>query len=106
MTIASVNVNSLWLHINEIRALVNNLGIHILAINDTKLDGTIDALVSIDGYFIKRRDRNRNDGGVALYIKNSNVDNCSISVDLPESSLESLCLEVKPFPAAPFLVFA
>ena len=75
--------------------------------NETKLDGTIDdALVSIDGYSIKRHDRNRNGGGVALYIKDSIVDKCSIRVDLPESSLESLCLEVKPFRAAPFLVFA
>ena len=78
-----------------------------MAINETKLDGTIDdALVSIDGYSIKRRDRIRNSGGVALYIKDSIVDKCSIRVDPPESSLESLCLEVKPFRAAPFLVFA
>ena len=90
MAIASLNVNSLLLHIDEIRTLVKNLGIHILAINETKLDGTIDvALVSIDGYSIKRRDRNRNGGGVALYIKDSIVDKCSIRVDLPESSLES-----------------
>ena len=76
-------------------------------INETKLDGTIDdALVGIDGYSIKRRDRNRNGGGVAIYIKDSIVDKCSIRVDLPESSLESLCLEVLPFRAAPFLVFA
>ena len=106
-SIASLNVNSLLLHIDEIRTLVKDLGIHILAINETKLDGTIDdALVSIDGYSIKRRDRNRNGGGVALYIKDSNIDKCSIRVDLPESSLESLCLEIKPFRAVPFLIFA
>ena len=78
-----------------------------MAINETKLDGNIDdALLSIDGYSIKRRDRNRNGSGVALYVKDSIVEKCSIRVDLPESSLESLCLEVKPFRAPPFLVFA
>ena len=49
--IASVNVNSLLLHIDEIRTLVKDLGIHILAINETKLDENInDDLVSIEGY--------------------------------------------------------
>ena len=32
MAIASLNVNSLLLHIDEIRTLVKDLGIHILAI--------------------------------------------------------------------------
>ena len=91
MAITSLNVNSLLLHIDEIRTLVMDLGIHILAINETKFDGTIDeALVGIDGYFIKRCDRNRNVGGVAICIKDSIVDKCSICVDLPESSLASL----------------
>ena len=65
MTIASLNVNSLLLHIDEIRILVKELGIQILAINETKLDNTIDDnLVDIDGYTIKRCDRDRN--GVVL----------------------------------------
>ena len=61
MTIASLNVNSLLLHIDEIPILVKELGIQILAINETKLDNTIDDnLVDIDGYTIKRCDRDRN----------------------------------------------
>lgn len=63
-----------------------------------------DALVNIDGYSIKRCDSNRNGGGIALYINDSTVDKCSIRVNLPESLLESWCLEVKPSRAAPFLV--
>ena len=51
--VASLNVNSLLLHIDEIRATVKELGIHILAINETKLDGHIaDELVDIDGFSI------------------------------------------------------
>ena len=38
MVIASFIVNSLLLHIDEIRTLLKDLGIHILAINETKLD--------------------------------------------------------------------
>ena len=48
MPIASLNVNSLLLHIDEIRMLINELGIHILALNETKLDKSIDdSLVGI-----------------------------------------------------------
>ena len=38
MVVASFNVNSLMLHIDEIRLLIKELGIHILAINETKID--------------------------------------------------------------------
>ena len=63
-------------------------------------------MISVDGYSIKRCDRNRKGGGVALYIKDSILEKCSIRNDLPESSLEALCLEVKSVRAAPFLIFA
>ena len=42
MTIATLTVNILLLHIDEIRMLVKELGIHILAVNETQLDDTID----------------------------------------------------------------
>ena len=38
MAIASQNVNGLRSHLDEVRLLTNNLGIHILALNETKLD--------------------------------------------------------------------
>lgn len=66
MTIASINVNRLLCHIDEIRLLVKDLEIQILAVNETKIDDKMyDNLVSIEDYSIKRNDRNRNDGGVA-----------------------------------------
>ena len=107
MTIASLNVNSLLLHIDEIRILVKELGIQILAINETKLDNTIDDnLVDIDGYTIKRCDRDRNGGGVAVYLKDTLLDKYTVREDVPKSFLELLCVEVKPVRAAPFLVMA
>ena len=107
MTIASLNVNSLLLHIDEIRILVKELGIQILAINETKLDNTIDDnLVDIDGYTIKRCDRDRNGGGVAVYLKDTLLGKYTLREDVPKSFLELLCVEVKPVRAAPFLVMA
>ena len=39
--------------------------------NETRLDGTIDNNeVNITGYDLIRKDRNRNGGGVAIYIRN------------------------------------
>ena len=107
VVVASLNVNSLLLHIDEIRATVKELGIHILAINETKLDGHIaDELVDIDGFSIKRCDRNRNGGGVAIYVKDNLFDKCSVREDVPVSSLEAVCIECKPVRSAPFIVFA
>ena len=46
--------------------------IDILGLNETKLHKTIpDSQVDIEGYDILHRDRNRNGGGVALYIRQS-----------------------------------
>ena len=50
--------------------LVNELVIHILVINEAKLDFIIDdSLGDIDGYTIKRCDHDRNGCGVAAYLK-------------------------------------
>ena len=107
MTIASLNVNSLLLHIDEIRMLVSELGIHILALNETKLDRSIDdSLVGIEGYTLKRCDRDRHGGGVAIYIKDTLLDKFTVREDLPKSNLELVCIEIKPVRAAPFFVIA
>ena len=46
---------------------------YIMAVTETKLDPNLDAssIVHLDNYVLLRRDRNKNGGGVALYIYNS-----------------------------------
>ena len=41
MVIASLNINGLRSHLDETKLLLNEKGIHILALNETKLDGSI-----------------------------------------------------------------
>ena len=95
------------LHIDEIRLLIKELGIHILAINETKIDKNVhDDLVSIDCYMIKRCDRKRFGGGVAIYIRDTIFDKCTVPDDLSQSTLEALSIEVKPVRSAPFVVLA
>ena len=51
MLTPSLNVNGLRSHLDEVRLVLNNLGIQILALNETKLDSSIaKELTDISGY--------------------------------------------------------
>ena len=78
--------------------------IDILGLNETKLDKTIpDSQVDIEGYDILRHDRNRNGGGIALYIRQSlnyvNRQDLSFHEDI-----EILTVEIKKPKSRPFLL--
>ncbi len=54
---ASLNINSLLLHIDELRVFMSSSKIDILMINETKLDSTIhDNEVYVTAFEIARRD--------------------------------------------------
>ena len=101
--IASLNVNSLLKHIDEIRHVLLSASFDIFAINESKIDELIpDNEISIPGYNLIRRDRNRAGGGVVLYIR----DNIPFSdrEDLVPSSLEMVCAEISRPHSKSFLV--
>ena len=65
------NIRSLYRNMDEIRVLHDN-DIHVLALNETLLDVSIhDNELRIQDYDLIRKDRNRNGGGVAIYIQSS-----------------------------------
>ena len=75
----------------------------ILTLNETRLDDSIlDSEIKISGYDIIRRDRNRNGGGVAMYIR-SNISFTN-RTDLVREALEQICIEVTKSKSKPFLV--
>ena len=77
--------------------------IDILAVNETRLDDTISSdEVTVPGYALKRSDRNRDGGGVALYIRNTINYECLF--DLEYESLESIGIEVIKLKAKSFIV--
>ncbi|CAH3112823.1 unnamed protein product [Pocillopora meandrina] len=82
--LASLNINSLSVHIDELRILLSDRPIDILAINETKLDDTIgDNEIHISGYESIRRDRStngRSGGGVCFFIRSE--INYSVRSDL------------------------
>ena len=94
-------MNGLVKHIDEIKLLLIEKNIHILAINETKLDETIeDNIISIDKYKLHSKDHNRHGGGVAIYIKED--INYAIRDDLPNHNLELICIRIQPFHSEPF----
>ena len=102
---ASLNVNSLIAKIDEIQLLVQNEKIDILAINETKIDHKIeDRLISLEDFSLCRYDRSRQGGGVALYVRNA--VRFKPRENLPNKSLELICIEVEPPNLNPFIVIA
>ena len=103
MAIATLNIYRLTTRIDEVRLVMEEKNIHILAINETKLDEFMpSSLVSVDGYSLERKDRNFFGGGVAIYIKNT--INYEVIKNIPETTLEILCIKVLPKQAEPFVI--
>ena len=56
LKIANLNVNSLMKHLDEIRLILNNNALDILAINESKIDNQIsNNEIHIDGFNIIRK---------------------------------------------------
>ena len=65
-----------------------------------------DSLVDIEGYTIKRCDRDRHGDGVAIYLKDALLGGPTVLEHVPNSALEFICIEIIPFHAASFVVMA
>ena len=92
-----LNCNSLLSKIDEIREFIKSTQPHVLCFSETKLDYSVkDAEVNIDNYSCLRKDRNRNGGGVAIFVHKSiaydqrldfhgNFENIFIDILLPKT---------------------
>ena len=90
-------------HIDELRILMNNKEIHVLAINETRLDNSIPIqLITVQGYSWIYKHRNRSGGGVGFYIKDS--INYRIRSDLNDPDIEILTIEIVKKNVKPFLI--
>ena len=100
---ACLNITSLPKHIDELRILLDTQWFDILAINETRLNDIVsDDEVDIRGYNIIRQDRNRNGGGVCIYIRTNII--YAIRSDLKSKKLESLSIEVQKPRSKPFVI--
>ena len=105
MKLASLNVNGLLSHLDEIKLLIRSLDVHVLALNEIKLDSNYpEEITSIPGYHQERQDRTSHGGGVSIYIRDSII--YKLLSDVPIIDLEIICVEINPPKSKSFLVLA
>ena len=98
-----LNIVSLIKNLEELKMLLYDNDIHVCALNETRLDGSInDNEVDIPHYTVVRKDRDRRGGGVAVYIHESinyeRLDHESVS------NLEAILISLKLKNAKPLLL--
>ena len=90
-----LNARSLLSKLSDVRLLVNNSKAAVLAVSETWLDGSVtDAEIELVGYTVVRKDRNRNGGGVCLYVRSDISYNPR--TDLLCDELESVWIDLLP----------
>ena len=102
LKIGHVNIDSLPSKTEELRFSLKNRTFDILAITESKCDNSIlDSELYIEDYIIVRKDRNRNGGGVAMYISSAisfkRLTQC-------ENDTESICIHVTSTDTEPITI--
>ena len=76
----------------ELRSIAEKSKVAVIGITETKLDKSVlDSEIDIENYTIIRRDRNRNGGGVACYIRS---DICFNELNIFSSEVENICFNI------------
>ena len=87
------NVRSLIPKIPEVQVLLARTKATVFAATETWLNGTVsDAEIQVPGFSVIRKDRNRNGGGVCLYIRNDVAFNPR--PDLSVDGMEAVWVEI------------
>ena len=98
-----VNARSLIPKLSEARILMAKTKAAVLAVTEAWLDESMtDAEIEIYGYVVQRNDRNRNGGGVCLYVRSDIAYNPR--PDLSTDDLESLWIDLLLPKTKPILV--
>ncbi len=98
-----LNIRSLPKHIDEVRILLANQCIDVLALNETRLDDSISNQdLFIQSYDLIRVDRSREGGGICLYVRNSL--NYLERKDLLKDNFEAVCIEICKPSTSSFIV--
>ena len=100
-----MNSRSLLPKLAEVRRLVRLTKATVIAITETWLDGSVrDAEIDVEGYSVVRQDRNRQGGGVLLYIRDGIAFN--LRPDLAVKGLEAVWVELLMPKSKGFLIGA
>lgn len=100
---AHLNICSLRNKIIELSSILLENKIHVVGISETHLDESFeDSTVNIQGYNVYRMDRDKNGGGVALYVQEHIP--AKVRQDLSMSGVEALWLQLHFPHAKPLLI--
>ena len=100
-----MNIRSLYYKHDEIKLLLAESNIDVLCLSETWLDSTIpDSQIHIPGYTLERKDRNREGGGVLMYIRHDISYDVRYDITSVSSHVENLWVEVKLSPTLPCLI--
>ena len=87
----------------RVQRVIRNVGVHIIASNETKLAPKFPKeLTSVVGYQQERLDRTCNGGGVSIYIMD--FIKYQRRLDIPTDDLEFIWIEVEPPKSGSFVV--
>ena len=104
---AIFNIASLLGKIDEFRIFMQKNPVDVIALNETCLDSTIpDTEVYVENFDVYRNDRNRNGGGVAVYMRSDSGFTYKAREDLMPSELEVVAIEMKKCNMKPTVVIA
>ena len=103
---AALNINILFAHLDALKFFVLDFKIDVLAINETKIDSSVnDNEIYLPGFEVLRKDRSvngRSGGGVCIYLRR-NI-NYQIGDDLCDDQLECIVVEIIRPHSRPFIV--
>ena len=103
LRIASYNIVSLSKHKNELETLINDQNLDVIGLNERRLERSIpNSVVNMNEYIIYRKDRNAAGGGVATSVRETLRH--SQRIDISDSDLEIICIEVMPKNAKNFII--
>ena len=103
LKVCFLNIRGLFKHLDELRLFSDEHSPHLIYLNETKLDSDVaDNELRLEGFHeIFRKDRDKNGGGVAIYVR-SNIK-CKIREDF-DDDLESISVELDVPYVKPILV--
>ena len=102
LIIASYNIVSLRKQKNELDTLINELNLDVIGLNETRLERSIpNSVANVNEYKIHRKERNAAGVGVAIYVREALPH--SHRINISDSDLEIVCIEVMPKHAKNFI---
>ena len=88
-----LNIRSLLPKLCDLRLLAERSLAAIIGLSETWLDSTVmDSEISMDNYIVYRQNRNREGGGVCIYIRSDLASN--IRADFDHPNLETLWVDI------------